>query len=118
MPWSSQWEWAGVSLGDIGPKVGFNEVDNGACALAYGLLRRFLTAELAPTKTADTVFAECVLAGYARFDHVRIPRDQMLMKYSKVDKEGCFSIEGDVRALYSIMMDIRVQLVGHSAEFL
>jgi hypothetical protein len=32
----------------------------------------------------------------------------MLMKYVSVDREGTFSIEGDIRALYSIMMDIRV----------
>lgn len=32
----------------------------------------------------------------------------MLMRFVSVDKEGSFSIEGDLRALYSVMMDIRV----------
>lgn len=40
------------------------------------------------------------------------------MRYAKVDEEGCFSIEGDIRGLYSVMMDIRMQLIGHSDEFL
>jgi hypothetical protein len=30
------------------------------------------------------------------------------MKFVSVDKEGTFSIEGDLRSLYSVMMDIRV----------
>ena len=42
----------------------------------------------------------------------------MLMKYTSVDSEGGFAIEGDLRALYSSMMDIRVQLMGHSVEFM
>jgi acyl-CoA oxidase len=46
--------------------------------------------------------------GWCMFDNVRIPRTQMLMKYVQVDSEGTFSIEGDIRALYSIMMDVRV----------
>lgn len=40
------------------------------------------------------------------------------MKYTKVERDGTFSINGDIRGLYSIMMDIRVQLAGHSVEFL
>lgn len=56
--------------------------------------------------------------GWCTFNQVRIPRDQMLMRYTSVDNEGCFSIEGDVRALYSSMMDIRAQLIGHSCEYL
>jgi len=46
--------------------------------------------------------------GWATFNNVRIPRRQMLMKYTKVDREGNFSVEGDIRALYSVMMDIRM----------
>ena len=49
--------------------------------------------------------------GWCTFDQVRIPRDHMLMKYVAVDREGTFSMEGDLRALYMAMMDIRVQLV-------
>jgi len=54
--------------------------------------------------------------GWCTFNKVRIPRGQMLMKYTKVDKEGNFSVEGDIRALYSVMMDIRMQLIAHSAN--
>jgi acyl-CoA oxidase len=56
--------------------------------------------------------------GFVRFTQVRIPRDQMLMKFVSVDKEGTFSIEGDLRSLYSVMMDIRVQLIQHSGSHL
>jgi acyl-CoA oxidase len=49
--------------------------------------------------------------GWLSFDNVRIPREQMLMKYVSVDREGNFQIEGDTRVLYSVMMDIRVQLI-------
>ena len=52
--------------------------------------------------------------GWCTFNKVRIPRGQMLMKYTKVDKEGNFRVEGDIRALYSVMMDIRMQLIYHS----
>ena len=53
--------------------------------------------------------------GWASFDKVRIPRENMMMKYTKVDKDGTFSIEGDTRVLYSVMMNIRTQLVGGAA---
>jgi acyl-CoA oxidase len=45
--------------------------------------------------------------GWASFDNVRIPRENMMMKYTKVDKDGAFSIEGDLRVLYSVMMNMR-----------
>jgi acyl-CoA oxidase len=54
--------------------------------------------------------------GWLSFDNVRIPRKQMLMKYSKVDRQGNFSIEGDIRALYSIMMFIRIILLQDSGR--
>jgi acyl-CoA oxidase len=44
----------GVEVGDIGPKFGYNGVDN----------------------------------GFLRFDHVRIPRDAMLMRFSQVKEDG------------------------------
>jgi acyl-CoA oxidase len=40
------------------------------------------------------------------------------MRFVSVDREGTFSIEGDMRALYSVMMDIRTQLVQHSGFML
>jgi len=45
---------------------------------------------------------------WATFDHVRIPRTQMLMRVASVDKEGTFSIEADPRILFSVMMNIRL----------
>ena len=49
--------------------------------------------------------------GWLQFDHVRIPRDQMLMKYVSVDREGDFGIEGDLRVMYTTMMAVRKQIV-------
>lgn len=46
--------------------------------------------------------------GWCSFNNVRIPRDNMPMRYVSVDREGTFSVEGDTRALYSVMMDIRI----------
>jgi len=42
--------FAGITLGDIGPKFGYDSIDN----------------------------------GFLRFNHVRIPRANMLMKYAEV----------------------------------
>lgn len=70
----------GVKCGDMGPKMGFNDKDN----------------------------------GWLTMDHVRIPRANLLSRYLKVDRDGTFSIEGDLRILYSSMMYIRVQLVTTS----
>jgi acyl-CoA oxidase len=56
--------------------------------------------------------------GWCTFDQVRIPRDQMLMRYLSVSREGDVSMEGDLRALYSVMMDIRVQIALGSGDYL
>ena len=45
--------------------------------------------------------------GWAYFDQVRIPRTDMLMGFCSVNKEGDFSIDGDLRVLYTSMMIIR-----------
>jgi len=55
---------------------------------------------------------------WCTFNNARIPRDWMMMKYTKVDREGSFSIEGDTRGMFAAMMDIRVKLLQHSAEYL
>jgi len=49
--------------------------------------------------------------GWAIFDHVRIPRTQMLMGMAKVEKDGSFELVGDLRVLYSTMMLIRNRIV-------
>lgn len=56
--------------------------------------------------------------GWAMFNSVRIPREQMLNRYVNVDREGTFSIEGDIRVLFTVMMNIRNTLIIHSAESL
>ncbi|KAG9156202.1 hypothetical protein Leryth_024803 [Lithospermum erythrorhizon] len=50
--------------------------------------------------------------GVLRFDHVRIPRDQMLMRVSQVTREGKF-IESDVprQLLYGTMVYVRKTIV-------
>lgn len=42
----------------------------------------------------------------------------MLSKYMKVDREGTFSIEGDLRILYSSMLKMRVQICASTRMFL
>jgi acyl-CoA oxidase len=56
--------------------------------------------------------------GWATFDSVRIPRDQMLQKFIQVDGEGTFSIEGDIREIYSVMMFVRCVIVRKAKFFL
>lgn len=56
--------------------------------------------------------------GWATFDNVRIPRDQMCMRFISVDKEGTFSIESDMRLLYGVMMSTRTTLVAYSFDML
>jgi hypothetical protein len=40
------------------------------------------------------------------------------MKYTKLEKDGCFSIDGDTRALYSVMLHIRMLMISHSGNTL
>ncbi|TMW65698.1 hypothetical protein Poli38472_008340 [Pythium oligandrum] len=73
---------AGIEVGDIGPKVGFNAVDNGYCA----------------------------------FHNVRIPRDQMMMRYAKVLPDGTFIQPKSDKFVYLTMVQVRAYLIikcGH-----
>ena len=63
----------GVEVGDIGPKYGYNNKDN----------------------------------GYVRFENYRIPRRNMLMKYTKVSKSGVYERRGNEKILYATMLMIR-----------
>lgn len=56
--------------------------------------------------------------GYLRLHDVRIPRENMLMKYAKVTKDGEFKIVGNDKALYGIMMFVRLIIAGFSHRFL
>lgn len=49
--------------------------------------------------------------GWLTLDKVRIPRNQMLSKYTKVSREGEFSINGDPKILYATMLSTRVMLI-------
>ena len=49
---------------------------------------------------------------------VRIPRENMLMKYAKVTKEGEFKLVGDEKALYGVMMSVRLIIAGFSPRYL
>lgn len=46
--------------------------------------------------------------GYLGFEHVRIPRENMLMRYANLTKEGVFSKQGNQKILYSIMVATRL----------
>ncbi|XP_070828837.1 peroxisomal acyl-coenzyme A oxidase 1 isoform X1 [Chaetodon trifascialis] len=74
----------GIVVGDIGPKFGFSEVDN----------------------------------GYLKLDNVRIPRENMLMKYAKVEPDGTYVKPPSDKLTYGTMVFIRSIIVGHSAEAL
>ncbi|KAL4130006.1 hypothetical protein PRIC2_006012 [Phytophthora ramorum] len=67
----------GIEVGDIGPKVGFNGVDNGYCA----------------------------------FHKIRIPRENMMMRYAKVLPNGTFVKPKSDKLVYLTMVQIRARLV-------
>ncbi|CAH1782747.1 unnamed protein product [Owenia fusiformis] len=54
--------------------------------------------------------------GFLVLNNVRIPRDQMLMKYAQVSKDGKFTKSGAAKANYSTMMLVRVG-IAHSCYF-
>ncbi|KAI9992093.1 hypothetical protein PInf_017547 [Phytophthora infestans] len=68
---------SGVEVGDIGPKVGFQPIDNGYCA----------------------------------FHKVRIPRDNMMMRYAKVLPDGTFVRPQSDKLVYLTMVQIRAYLI-------
>jgi len=76
----------GITVGDIGPKFGYDSQDN----------------------------------GFLRFDHVRIPHDQMLMRYKQVSEDGVVTeAPKQVSKLsYGTMMYIRSRIVIHSSRTL
>lgn len=74
----------GIVVGDIGPKFGFNEVDN----------------------------------GFLKLENVRIPRENMLMKYAKVEPDGTYVQPPSTKLTYSTMVFIRSMIVTMSARAL
>ncbi|KAF7732469.1 hypothetical protein EC973_003214 [Apophysomyces ossiformis] len=49
--------------------------------------------------------------GYAIFDHVRIPRENMLMRFSKVTKDGQYIAPVHAKLSYGSMVKLRVGIV-------
>uniref|UniRef100_A0A0N4Z459 acyl-CoA oxidase n=1 Tax=Parastrongyloides trichosuri TaxID=131310 RepID=A0A0N4Z459_PARTI len=72
----------GITVGDIGPKFGYQQNDNGFC----------------------------------KFDNVRIPRRNMLMKHVKVDREGNFTKPVHDKISYTTMLYVRAVIVTVLAE--
>lgn len=74
----------GIEIGDIGPKFGFEEMDN----------------------------------GYLKIDNVRIPRENMLMKYSKVLKDGTYQQPPSDKLAYGSMVLLRCSITASVAKCL
>ncbi|XP_078584955.1 peroxisomal acyl-coenzyme A oxidase 1-like [Branchiostoma floridae x Branchiostoma japonicum] len=74
----------GITIGDIGPKFGFDEVDN----------------------------------GFLMMDHVRIPRENMLMKHSQVLPDGTYVKPANSKLAYGTMMLVRSYIVSDAAQSL
>uniref|UniRef100_F1KYT0 Peroxisomal acyl-coenzyme A oxidase 1 n=1 Tax=Ascaris suum TaxID=6253 RepID=F1KYT0_ASCSU len=74
----------GITVGDIGPKFGFNTNDN----------------------------------GFLRFNNVRIPRQQMLMGFSKVTPNGEYVKPIHEKLGYGSMVFIRSVMISQQALFL
>ena len=49
--------------------------------------------------------------GWLKFNNVRIPKSQMLSRFSRIDEEGNLEILGDLRVLYTCMMMVRLHIV-------
>jgi len=49
--------------------------------------------------------------GWMSFDHVRIPRSNMLSRYGEVTKAGKLEMKGDPRILYNIMVQTRMEII-------
>ncbi|XP_077990252.1 peroxisomal acyl-coenzyme A oxidase 1-like [Glandiceps talaboti] len=56
--------------------------------------------------------------GFLRFDHVRIPRENMLMKYAKVQPDGTYIKPQSMKLAYGSMVLLRVNFTRTAAECL
>ncbi|XP_003724010.1 peroxisomal acyl-coenzyme A oxidase 1 isoform X3 [Strongylocentrotus purpuratus] len=74
----------GVELGDIGPKLGYNNIDN----------------------------------GFLRFNHYRIPIENMCMRHSKVMPDGTYVPPPHKKISYGSMLPIRSGIVGNTGWYL
>ncbi|KAK6730976.1 hypothetical protein RB195_007444 [Necator americanus] len=74
---------AGITVGDIGPKMAYNSTDN----------------------------------GFLAFDHYRIPRLNMLMKYARVAANGTYTRPPHAKVGYSTMVFVRAHMIRHQAMY-
>lgn len=72
----------GITVGDIGPKFGFNAADN----------------------------------GFIRFDHVRIPRKNILSRFFEVSREGKYIPPPNPKLVYGSMLAVRVRMTEKSSS--
>eukprot|EP00347_Sterkiella_histriomuscorum_P017806 403347919 len=56
--------------------------------------------------------------GFIIFKNVRIPRENMMMKYCRVKQNGELELDGDPRLLYGVMLGIRVWIMNASWKYL
>ncbi|XP_022107849.1 peroxisomal acyl-coenzyme A oxidase 1-like [Acanthaster planci] len=56
--------------------------------------------------------------GYLALNNVRIPRQDMFMKYSEVTADGTYSKRGNPKVLYSTMMVVRLKIAQESWQSL
>ncbi|KAI8488215.1 Peroxisomal acyl-coenzyme A oxidase 1 [Branchiostoma belcheri] len=56
--------------------------------------------------------------GFARFDHVRIPRENMLMKFARVEPDGTYVQPASAKLAYSNMVYLRGTFVMSAAHML
>eukprot|EP00730_Choanoeca_flexa_P009175 TRINITY_DN12600_c1_g2_i29.p1 TRINITY_DN12600_c1_g2~~TRINITY_DN12600_c1_g2_i29.p1 ORF type:complete len:668 (+),score=194.81 TRINITY_DN12600_c1_g2_i29:1242-3245(+) len=74
----------GVKVGDIGPKLGYDSMDN----------------------------------GFLQLTHVKIPLDQMLMKFAKVAPDGTYSKPPNTKLSYGTMIYVRSVMISDAARHL
>ena len=56
--------------------------------------------------------------GYLIMNKVRISRSAMLSKFVEVTREGDLEIKGDLRILYSVMMQTRITISYYSCKYM
>ncbi|XP_070533274.1 peroxisomal acyl-coenzyme A oxidase 1-like isoform X1 [Ptychodera flava] len=94
----------------------------------YGLhafivpLRRFDDHELLPGVKTGDIGPKLGIGsndnGFCRFDNVRIPRENLLSKYSKIDPDGTYHPPNNDKMVYTGMVLSRIALLALSAQML
>ena len=86
----------------------------------YVPIRDFKTHEPLPGVTVGDIGPKWATNnndnGYLQFDHVRIPRFNMLMKHAKLDRQGNYTKPERARANYATMTRVRSNIVSGSSQ--